>query len=322
MAGSTGEPDTLESVCRAAITAQCQRHVECGNSVSLLCFGYADLCPEYYFGPGSTRTLESVRACIPAIRQMSCSDLAVDALPGCLIGGERASGMGCAYGSQCASLTCESGTQQCGKCSSPGKVGDSCAIGWCETGAFCNHRRNCEALTSIVHGTEGATCDESASPVLGCGGDLICWAASGTTPRTCTRLVSEGNACTGLGGLPCAAGLVCVRNADGGGTCSSLTSCGAATCDANSYCKYNMTPATCAPRALEGKPCMMSQDTGQVPCIAGTTCTPVTTAGPQGICLKPGNARAAVCSDTMPCTAPLQCLSGHCAALDPATCGI
>jgi hypothetical protein len=179
---------------------------------------------------------------------------------------------------------------------------------------------NCEAVSSIVKGIEGAKCDHNASPVLGCAGNLVCWSgqAIGST-GTCTRLVAEGQPCTGLGGLPCAAGSVCVRNATGGGTCSPLASCGTTTCDANSYCNYSLTPPACAPRAAESKTCNLSGDTGQIPCVEGTMCSPSASGGSRGFCLTPGRARKVAC--TTSCSLyPLQCVNGFCAALDPASC--
>jgi len=318
---STGGPDTPESVCRDAVTAQCQRRADCGMNTTLQCFGFPNLCPEYYFGPGSPRTVESIRACLPAIRQLSCSDLAVNALPSCLVGGERTMGMGCAYGSQCASTSCEGGSQQCGKCSALAQIGDSCGAAQCAPGAFCHPiTMKCESLASIVHGAEGAKCNDQASPVLGCAFDLICMAAPGATEATCQHFISEGQPCPGLGALPCATGHVCVRNAQtGGGNCLSIASCSTTPCDANSYCQYNTTQIACAPRATEGQTCMMTNDTGVIPCVSGTTCTP-TSGGPLGVCLKTGSARSLGCSEAGTCPYPLQCLGGRCGPLDPTTC--
>jgi len=320
---STGGSDTPESVCRDAVLAQCQRRADCGTSSGLQCFGYANLCPDYYFSPGSNRTVEGVRACVSAIQRLSCSDLAVDALPDCLIGGTKTMGMACAFGSQCASTYCVGGSQSCAKCSDIAKVGESCGGGAteCATGSFCNRSTmKCESMASIVHGTEGAACNENASPVLDCDGDLLCM-GTGNTPSTCVQRVSENSACTGLGGVPCVLGSVCVRDpATNGGVCRSIASCGATPCDASSYCNYSMTPPACVSRATEGKTCSITYDTGIVPCITGTTCTPIGGGAGRGVCLKPGNALAVTCSDTTTCPYPLQCQNGKCAGLDPATC--
>jgi hypothetical protein len=149
--GSTTGLDTQESVCRAAVAAQCQKRLDCGTSHDIGCFGYVNLCPEYYFGPGSNRTLEGIRDCVSAVQQMTCSELAVSALPACLIGGERATGMGCAYGSQCASTICSGSSQQCGTCLEVGQLKHPCVAQNCEAGAFCNPgTMNCEAVSSIV----------------------------------------------------------------------------------------------------------------------------------------------------------------------------
>src|SRR5687768_17594018 len=55
-------PPTERSSCVAYITAQCQRSNECSPSPSQRnldqCLRYNDLCPEYFFWPGSTRTIE------------------------------------------------------------------------------------------------------------------------------------------------------------------------------------------------------------------------------------------------------------------------
>jgi hypothetical protein len=322
---STGTTDTPESVCREALTVQCQRRVDCGTNASLQCFGFTNLCPDYYFGPGSKRTVEGMRTCITALRQMPCSDVAVSALPDCLVGGERAAGMGCAYGSQCASAVCEGGSQQCAKCAEIVKTGSPCGTGngECEIGAFCHPTTNrCESIASIVHGAEGATCNHTASPVQGCAGDLVCRSASGGVggAGTCAKLLVEGSPCTGLGGFPCAPGLVCARGGDGGGICQSLTSCGATTCDAMSYCNHQTDPGTCAPRATEGKACSITNDKGQIPCVPGTLCAAFASGGQTGVCFAEGTARTVICSATQPCPYPMQCVGGHCAPLDPASC--
>ena len=58
---------------------QCERRLACnGDQVAYgQCQQYAELCPAYYFSDGTTRTLESVQACIAQLRQLSCTDLAL-----------------------------------------------------------------------------------------------------------------------------------------------------------------------------------------------------------------------------------------------------
>jgi hypothetical protein len=310
--------DTPESVCRDALIAQCQRRVDCGMAASLTCFGFVNLCPEYYFSTGSNRTVQGVRACIDAIKQMTCTDIAVSALPDCLTGGMKAAGMGCLYGSQCASTFCDGSSRMCGKCTDVASAGMSCSGGAdCAPGSFCGlQSKKCELNSSIVLGAEGAMCNHNASPVQGCQGNLYC-SASGI----CTKMPGEDQPCEGLGGVPCANGGVCVRTSDGGGACRSPDKCNGMSCGAGSYCKYNQTTPTCAPKAGEGQLCMMSGDTGEIPCVDGTMCTPLGTSPSQGVCLKPGSALMVTCSDTMPCPYPLQCTNGKCATIDVTTCG-
>ena len=178
----------------------------------------------------------------------------------------------------------------------------------------------CESLASIVHGAEGAACNENASPVLGCAGDLLCIASSNTA-STCKRRVAEGSACTGLGGVPCVLGSVCVRDpATSGGFCRSIAACGATPCDASSYCNYSMTPPACVPRATEGKTCSITNDTGSSPAWRAPLAPPSVAEGREGLSQAGQCARGNVLADTMTCPYPLQCQNGKCGPLDPATC--
>jgi hypothetical protein len=193
----------------------------------------------------------------------------------------------------------------------------------CEVGTFCNHGTlKCDSISNIVHGADGAMCNLQANPPLGCAGDLVCWSGQQTgMTGTCTKLIAEGKTCTGLGGVPCVPGSVCVRNPDNSGTCHSLSSCGAATCNSDSYCNFSATPPACTPRPTEGKVCNVNADTGAMPCAAGFTCSPLTaTATANGVCMKEGTARSVTCTDTQMCPYLLKCVNGHCAPLDPASC--
>src|SRR5450432_480172 len=67
-------PATLEGTCRKAILAQCGRWRACGNTAAAYasCTAFADLCPDFYFSDGSTRTLEDNETCVTSLEQLPC----------------------------------------------------------------------------------------------------------------------------------------------------------------------------------------------------------------------------------------------------------
>ncbi|HSS39581.1 MAG TPA: hypothetical protein VLT58_12510, partial [Polyangia bacterium] len=67
-----------EQVCREAMITQCMLLNVCYSAAAdptAGCAQLADRCPEYYFNPRSTRTVENVEACIAFFKQATCTDV-------------------------------------------------------------------------------------------------------------------------------------------------------------------------------------------------------------------------------------------------------
>ena len=252
--GSGGDgassPTTLEGACRAGVMTQCERRLACnGDQVAYgQCQQYAELCPAYYFSDGTTRTLESVQACIAQLRQLSCTDLALQILPACIAGGRRTAGQPCIYHSQCESVYCQGGISACGQCDQPVATGAACmesSGSACRETDFCKDGI-CVATASVAHGKMGDPCSPTPSTAIkGCEGDLVCDASGTCQPRP-----AMGQPCATdrfSTRLACAKGLVCTNS-----VCDSPGKCGSTICDADSYCKKDGTTETCAPRVGEG----------------------------------------------------------------------
>lgn len=308
-------------VCRAAITAQCQRDAYC--SVSLRknledCLKHADFCPDYYFSADSNRTVAEIAACIAEIAARPCDDIRFFIFPACLVRGKRATGAGCSFNSQCQSGMCSTYSDKCLTCGTAPVAGSECpATGLCQLGTYCSPRTNlCTDVNTVVHAAEGQPCDLGASPMVACQGDLFCErpANSASSAGTCTRGLVAGQACKTASGqyLACGPGTECTDST--GGTCELPGTCGAGVrCDDQSYCR-SAGGFSCAPRAAVGEACSMSSGDGLPSCRYPQHCM-----GSPGRCVAPP-ALGQSCDPDNRCVPPLFCISGTCQKLTAETC--
>jgi hypothetical protein len=328
-ASGSGEA-RAEQVCRDAILAQCDRRTVCAGLSYDECAGYADRCPDYYFGSHSLRTVENVEACVPILRQVTCTDYALGLGADCLAGGPGAGGAPCSSSSECASGICSVALSACGTCRAPGQVGDSCIVGLpCAQGVLCHPATGtCVAVPAVLpHASAGQACDLGASPPMGCEGDLICVpTTSNGTAGTCTPLPTQGEKCFQLTHVAsCAPGFACgIDRSDGLRTarCGNPAPCGTTVCDSTSFC-YE-TPDVfnvCRLYSVAGEPCS-NANYRERRCADGTICLTTTgDAGDQGTCATVVEVGAGeACSATAACKIPYYCSAGHCAKFDPASC--
>src|SRR5258708_1823076 len=82
-------PLTKRKACRDYLAAVCARFEVCLGPTHRGCLAKQDQCPDYLFSPGSTRTIESVEACLPAIAALSCDDLNTANFPACSTPGTK-----------------------------------------------------------------------------------------------------------------------------------------------------------------------------------------------------------------------------------------
>jgi hypothetical protein len=323
-AADTASAMTPEEVCRAALTAECQRYGACGQQPSTddCLFAVAGLCPYYYFNADSLRTTADAMACVAAFAQEPCTDLHLGIFPSCLALGTKPSGASCVYNSQCRSGACASANRRCGTClSAAAGAGEPCGDGrYCVRQAFCHPVSHiCELVSTIVHAAEGEHCDLQADPMIGCVGDLTCAgsAASGVG-GTCKHYPKAGEPCfSSVESLfACAEGFAC----DDGGKCWPVDTCGGTmTCDPAAACVRTNGRTMCVPRSGEGAACAAD---GLAPCDATTICSadPTGTSA-TGICTR-FVPKGAACDATHQCAGVLSCLNGACEAIDPASCDV
>jgi hypothetical protein len=310
---------TGTEACQAAIKAQAVRYSVCQGYAIQTVVRFASLCPDYYFNADSNRTVASVAACLDQLAARSCTDLDLKLFPSCLARGKRPAGADCVYSSQCQTGMCGSNGTQCSTCSAPIPVGSSCAGGMCEDGSFCHQGTGvCTDASTIVYATQGQQCDLSATPVVGCAGDLLClYGTAVSNFGTCQPFPGAGQPCVDSSGgkMLCAAGTACT-GIDGAGTATcALPSCGAGpACDDASFCASVDGGFACVPRPTVGQPC----DAFSAPetCLAPAVCM----ASTRGCAIA--RAVGESCDADNPCADLLLCIGGTCQATASANCPV
>jgi hypothetical protein len=213
------------AACRAYITAQCNKGVTCKETPSAdSCLEYVDLCPAFYFAPGSTRTIDGLFGCAAEVDAMTCDDYLAGKRPESCGPGTRKAGEGCRFASQCESAACGTDlrTGRCGTCVAVAKTGEPCdGTIRCENGYCDSQTERCVAFPAPLG--EGAPCNGRDRS---CSGGLGCVASSPSAMEgICTRLPGPGAPCAALvqlGATFCASGAFCKPPGDGGvGTCTA-----------------------------------------------------------------------------------------------------
>ena len=320
-----------EQVCRDAILAQCERGSVCQQGSSADCLKFAARCPDYYFNPHTLRTIENVAACVPIIRQATCTDIAMGLSTQCLLGGIGAAGDPCSSSSECASTRCSASYPSCGTCYAPVPLGGACSTSsGCVSGARCHPGTGlCVAAPIVItHAAAGQACDSAGNPPVGCEGDLICVPPTrDKTAGTCTPLPQQGEKCLDMNPMArCAPGLSCGIARSSGlriATCGNPAPCGYTVCAAGSYCYESPEVINeCRPYAAPGEACNDS-NYGEKVCAPGALCVGDADAGvvSQGVCVVVTEVGlGAACSETSTCKSPSFCQAGRCTSFDPASC--
>jgi len=209
--------------CYRYVAAVCERRAACtGRLVSQDCLANAEYCPELYFLPGSTRTVESLTSCAEIWSTFDCEATLRDELPACATPGTRAAGESCTGSVECASSLClASDTDAPSTCAALAAPGGACPDGTrCVAGEHC----------------ESAICTPNELPVLGDEDVPV-----GDTGADCLndRDCRDGLHCLFL---PERVGLGRCGEVPGAGSpCAALQGNGVtlaapSTCDAASYC--------------------------------------------------------------------------------------
>jgi hypothetical protein len=271
--GTDSGPPTEKSSCVTYITAFCEKSTSCNPSIKKeACQQSAELCPEYFFSEGSTRTIASMLECAAEFAKISCTDWNAGLRPSCQTPGTLAAGSVCISPAQCASSNCDNlviGTR-CGRCSALYGADEECT----DTGTFgpkvCPPNQQCDQTTKrcapIVAPTvlaAGAPCTSNSSTEL-CPTGTDCYTSSTDAGTgTCQAPPSPGNPCVhrpGITGVVCAPDGYCQLDTASSGTCIAKAKvdqpCGfngsySIECETNLYCKND----TCAAFEALGAPC-------------------------------------------------------------------
>jgi hypothetical protein len=305
-----GTAPTQTSACREYVRAFCQRQAECGGfrPPAEACLAQGNLCPDLFFSPGSTRTIESMLTCATAFATRSCEDQQRGIYPPCATPGTLPTGAACMFHSQCASAECSLHARGCGTCLASAEAGAACQTGVsvCPQGYAC---------------TSG-TCTETAST----------WTEP-TEVVDYSVTLSAGTACSPVRSSPCAAGLSCIddpNDSGDAGTCQIPPgigqSCGflpsgvlRGLCAQGAYCDSSLT---CRAGPGNGQACV-EDSRGVMMCGAGLycisgTCQPLSPQG--GACAFTSGSRAIMqpgnCDDGLVCgCTDATCSSGSCVTL-------
>jgi hypothetical protein len=311
---------TSEAACRAYVDAQCRIFAECTGQPQDSCFWFGDLCPEFHFSSGSTRSVDDLLSCAEEVSTIACSDFVLGVRPAVCGPGTRKSGEACMFGSQCESQQCgsdlSSGT--CGACAALTEGDASCSAPnvVCRIGETCDPSLDrCVARRSLGAG-------DPCAPSGGnqCAEGLACILAESGEGGVCAPLPSAGAACA-LGvndELWCAPGAYCART-DGetlAGTCVANANIGGRCgypddgqhyfieCD-DGYCAPGSdgTPSTCRAFQTQGQPCDATLwCDSSTTCVAGV-CSPFAAHGRLGDACDP---------EGVSCQPLLQCVGGSC----------
>jgi hypothetical protein len=295
-AGAAGQPMTEEAVCRAVIQAQCEVKARCGTYRDLKhCMQLTELCPEYYFSPGSTRTVQSMASCLDAVRNLSCDENRVGINPPCLTPGTLEDDAPCTYSSQCVSGACVAAEgSSCTTCSPLPRAGEPCEGTFCAIGSFCDRLSgNCTVAPASPAAAEGEPCNVTSSPFVGCRGSLVC-GPTASSAAACHVAPGEGEPCTP--DFLCAPPFECIGT--GSDSVCAVRDCYPG-CPTGLGCVYQNGAYTCAMIGELGDAC----DGTLTPCASGLVCK-------NGACVEQGR-RGEPC-EAGDCSRVLTCTNGIC----------
>jgi hypothetical protein len=277
--------NSMLSACRAYLNATCERRHQCGmlNDPLSCSTAFGEACPDYLFGPGSTRTVEGTFACAEELLTFDCDLLAAGFAPDCSTPGTRAPGERCFSPIQCASHSCSGNVSGCGECVMRVGPGDSCGSDReCPVGYACGAERLCiEYVPERLDPPQDRAVGETCATNDRCPDGYLCLLFEGAETRVCAVLPAEGE--------PCALGVI-----------ASIR------CQAEYYCDPESQLCEAAPTT--GEECGYFP-AGLVPCGPGNACF---TEGEEGlgVCVAEGGVGDPCPEDGMVSATLANCQSG------------
>jgi hypothetical protein len=315
-AGGTVAPDASQrAACRYYLAAACRRLAECEGTEDVAgCAALLERCPDYFFSPGSTRTIATLLSCAAEWATLDCGPATRSGNPDCASRGTRQTGEECVFASQCASLRCSGDlySQSCGSCLAEVALGSPCA-----SGTDCGPAQDCVAgrCAAVPSQPPSPAPAAAGAPCTGrCVAGYACVASAGSTERRCAALPGPGSPCSaGLYACRqdayCTSALQCVAVPGAGAACG-YDNYGSARCVVGTVCNRDTDPnGVCIARRALGEGCRPAYSE----CIEDTECTrdQVTT---QYIC-KHLREEGQTCTDEYDeCAPATTCTAGRCVA--------
>lgn len=321
---------TKYGACVTYTRAQCERRtMDCGerDSAEDPCSWALDRCPDAFFSPGSTWTVESLLSCAEEWKEFSCDEIRQSKRPDCAAPeGTRQLDEPCLFANQCASNVCTQWTKDgkgvdgypgCGVCGEASDVGGPCAVNGyeCRLDLACVSRK---CVKRDLIGIVGEAC-ENKSTCSGYG--ISCREDPSDGEMRCLEFPKDGEPCEDYAcadGYRCTADNVCVEGPAEGKSCVASTT---GQCAKGLVCtgKFESPPSTCIAGRQLGETCSnipklaprgncevgLRCDCGQLDCnVASGTCRELRSEGED--CDDP---------DTM-CALGTVCQDGTCVALE------
>ncbi|HKU36988.1 MAG TPA: hypothetical protein VJR89_02540 [Polyangiales bacterium] len=287
-AGPAAEVLTEAEACRRYVAYYCERRLFCGITSledAYSCFYSAELCPDMYFSPGSTRTVEQVTACAKAWLDHPCDDVLHERSPACATPGTRELGESCVTNSQCKSSRCTAYVTDptCGKCVAVAASGGACSTELaCPRDEMCTNGKCMPRQLVTPSGkpsfvfAPGQACTTSSEPNFGgCTLGTVCDTRPGVDGSYCYYEPGPGERCYH------AAPHTCWGEGDcDGHTCAPIYPCSDSlrTCERGEVCVCSdaeCKSSSCSLPRQEGQTCMLPA----MPCADRLECV-------QGICQR------------------------------------
>lgn len=317
---STLDVELQTQACRDYVAAWCDRHLECeiwDESSRDSCMQAVDSCPDRFFLPGSSYTVQSLNACRDEWHTFSCESLARAERPDCIQRGTLAAGLTCRFTTQCASGMCTAFNGECGVCLDPVESGAECQDDvQCGLGHSCRFGRclQLSAWSGEDSLSDGEPCEYDGK----CQGSC---APSQDGPR-CVPTPLTGAPC--IAELPAAGARRCSRTdyCSEDGLCLTVPGAGAACapglrpCQSGNYCDSadGLAPGTCRVWIEPGETCDPAVHNANFACRERTSCQCIDEACSAGMCASTGGFVHS-CADGRACPTGSECLEGTCRML-------
>jgi len=322
-AGAGGEAPVLDpqgsatEACLAYGLARLFRQRECAGEPAedTVAAAFSLDCPDLYFSPGSSATVEGLALCAQTWETFPCENVVRGLEPACAVRGTRQDDEPCAFPAQCQSGVCWHGEVQCGTCTASAGPGEPCnaTVQPCDVGYICDDVCVLPAADYTPGSIPtGGTCVQD----LDCQGTDLC-RVDPADGKVCTARVPLGGSCGGV--HECEDWAYCDQNSQCTVFPSTGWSCGPVPgstfqipCAPGFRCGLLDEPNSwaCSPVRGPEEPC---EGGGGLQCPLGQVCVPKPMCSPRCVeAALPGE----VCNDSIVCHPGSECRGSVCEPLE------